>query len=266
MKKGLEPFQWRGSFFSKILGCVHSLWNKPRDPTFQNASGNYQNILRDAFCCRACARLFPPTVEMPLNARLGWKTRGWVIILGFGYSNQNSQEAPAGAALSRGPEAEVLGLACSSQALLLQSTCSEHEVRGEPLDMGGTWSRSRLGADEAWPALLQGADVLKVPVCESWAGFCCSHQEGTPLLPHHLRFSLSGGKDTSNRGPQGSEVWPETRRKTRRSVPVYRDKGPPLSQHGPEDEEGAEICHPGSLSVLSGLWNSPSPPRAWGDG
>lgn len=40
---------------------------------------------------------------------------------------------------------------------------------------------------------------------------------------------------------------------------MYRDKGPPLSQHGPEDEEGAGICRPWSLSVLSGLWNSPRP-------
>lgn len=45
-------------------------------PSLQSACGHYQNIWRVVFCCRACARLFPPSVEMPLNARLGRNTCG----------------------------------------------------------------------------------------------------------------------------------------------------------------------------------------------
>lgn len=53
LRKGLEPFQLRGSFSVKRLGYAQSLEYTPRDPTVQNNSVYYQNILRDAFRCRA---------------------------------------------------------------------------------------------------------------------------------------------------------------------------------------------------------------------
>lgn len=63
---------------------------------FRKDSGNYQNILSDVFQCKACARLFPPPVEMPLEARLGRKTRAGDCHRGFGLRSQNSQETLAG--------------------------------------------------------------------------------------------------------------------------------------------------------------------------
>lgn len=67
-----EPGEERGVYSESPLGHMFLKGFS----AFRKDSGNYQNILSDVFQCKACARLFPPSVEMPLEARLGRKTRG----------------------------------------------------------------------------------------------------------------------------------------------------------------------------------------------
>lgn len=158
-------------------------------------------------------------------------------------------------------KAEALGLTGGCPGFVAPGPHSEHEDRhrllkkraGRRRNPGETWSQCRLQAKEAWRAPLQRAASFKVPIKEAWRSFLCSHKEGTLLLPppSWILFQWQEGY-----GQQGDTQVSEAQRPKPRpggAHPFTQTKGPLLSQHNPENEEGVGICCLVPPSVLSGL-------------
>lgn len=157
----------RGSF------PVRSLWSKPETQPFQ-VTANYQNIFRDAFCCRARARLFPPSAEMPLKARLGRKTQGYYTRLWLQPLQQPGDSGWRGR-LEAG----------ATQAWLPRS--SEHEVRCETQGQanGKRWTAGRMGHKAGGRLTRPGRPCSRALTFSrlSWGSFLCSPRGGLCYAP-----------------------------------------------------------------------------------